>query len=341
MQFTAAHLAEILEGVVIGDPATAVDHLCKIEEGDALGLSFLANPQYTPFIYKTAASVVIVSKAFKPEQEISATLIAVEDPYQSFARLLELYDPNRIQKRGIESPVSIDSTAQVAEDAYVGAFCYIGRNSVVGPGAVIHPQVFIGDNVRIGEGVRLYPGVRIYNDTQIGNRVTLHAGVVIGGDGFGFAPNESDSYNKVAQIGNVVLEDGVEIGANSTVDRATLGSTIIRKGVKLDNLIQIAHNVEIGENTVIAAQTGVAGSAKIGSNCMIGGQVGILGHITIGNRVRIAAQSGVGNNLPDGAVVQGSPAFAFKDYQRAYVLFRKLPRLFNLSKDARNTSNEP
>ncbi|MBI1316625.1 UDP-3-O-(3-hydroxymyristoyl)glucosamine N-acyltransferase [bacterium] len=326
MQFTAAQLAEFLDGIVFGDEGVQVDHLCKIEEGGPRGLSFLANPQYTPYIYRTQASVVIVSKDFQPDQPISATLIAVDDPYQSFARLLEHYDQTRPNRTGIEQPVSIDPSASIGEDAYIGAFAYIGRNVQIGRNARIHPQVFIGDNVRIGDEVQIYPGVRIYHDTVIGNHVTLHAGVVLGGDGFGFAPNQTDSYNKVAQIGNVVVEDGVEIGANSTIDRATLGSTILRKGVKLDNLIQIAHNVEIGENTVMAAQSGVAGSTKIGANCMIGGQVGIVGHITIGNRVRIAAQSGVGQSLPDGAVVQGSPAFDFKAYQRAYVYFRKLPQ---------------
>lgn len=321
-----------------------VNTLSKIEEGKPGTLSFLANPKYTEFIYTTQASVVIVSKDFKPERPVHCTLIRVQDAYASFARLLEVYNQIVRDKKGIEPGSFISETAHVGEDAYVGATAYIGKGAKIGKGSKIYPQVYVGDNVVIGDHTTLFPGVRIYSDCIIGSHCTLHSGVVIGADGFGFAP-ATDNYKKVPQIGNVIIEDHVEIGAGTAIDRATLGSTIIRKGVKLDNLIQIAHNVEIGENTVIAAQTGVAGSTKIGKNCMIGGQVGIVGHITIADDSKIAAQSGVGADIKEpGTILQGSPAFGIGEFRRTYVVFKKLPevdkRIQDLERKMNQTSND-
>lgn len=327
MEFTARQISDILSGTITGDPETKVSRLSKIEEGTPGSLTFLANPKYTEFIYSTGASVVIVANDFTPEKPISATLIRVADAYGSFAKLLEVYNQIQKNKKGIEQPSFIAPTAKTGSDIYVGAFAYVGHNSVIGDRVKIYPGAYVGDNVTIGNDSTLYAGVKVYSDCVIGTSCTLHAGVIIGADGFGFAPS-SGSYQKVAQIGNVIIEDHVEIGAGTTIDRATLGSTIIRKGVKLDNLIQIAHNVDIGENTVIAAQTGVAGSTKIGKNCMIGGQVGIVGHITIADETKIAAQSGIGTSITEkGQIVQGSPAFPISDYRRTYVVFKKLPDL--------------
>ncbi|MBK7887486.1 MAG: UDP-3-O-(3-hydroxymyristoyl)glucosamine N-acyltransferase [Bacteroidetes bacterium] len=327
MEFTAQQIAELLHGVVEGNPDVKVSGLSKIEEGTVGSLSFLANPAYAQFIYSTKASIVIINRDFEAEKKIDATLIRVENAYQSFAKLLEVYNTIRRNKTGIENMSFIDPSAKYGEEIYIGAFSYVGKDVKIGNRVKIYPNSYIGDNCTIGDDTTLFPGVKIYSDCIIGKEVTLHAGVVVGGDGFGFQPNQGN-YQKVAQIGNVIIEDHVEIGANSTIDRATLGSSIIRKGVKLDNLIQIAHNVEIGENTVIAAQTGVAGSTKIGKNCMIGGQVGIVGHIQIADGVKIAAQSGIGSSInTPGEILQGSPAFAIGDYKRTYVLFKKLPEL--------------
>ncbi len=328
MEFTARQISELLGGVVEGNPDVKVSKLAKIEEGQPGALTFLANPAYAPYIYSTAASLVIVNSDFVAEKPVEATLIRVPNAYQSFAKLLEVYNTIQRDKKGIEPAAVIDPTAQLGTDVYVGGLAYIGKNVKIGNKVKIYPHCYIGDNCEIGDDTTLFPGVKIYSDCTVGKACTLHAGVVVGGDGFGFQPNAANNYQKVAQIGNVIIEDHVEIGANSAIDRATLGSTIIRKGVKLDNLIQIAHNVEIGENTVIAAQTGVAGSAKIGKDVMIGGQVGIVGHITIADGVKIAAQSGVGSTMKvPGEIVQGSPAFNISDYKRTYVLFRKLPDL--------------
>jgi UDP-3-O-[3-hydroxymyristoyl] glucosamine N-acyltransferase len=325
MEFTAQQIADLLQGQVDGDPGAKVSRLSKIEEGTPGSLSFLANPAYTPHIYKTAASVVIVNRDFQADSPITATLVRVENAYQSFAKLLEVYNTISRDKKGVESNAFIDSSATIGKDVYVGGLAYIGKNVKIGDNAKIYPHCYVGDNVTIGANTTLFPGVKVYSDCEIGKDCTFHAGVIIGSDGFGFQP-QGESYQKVAQIGNVIIEDRVEIGANTTIDRATIGSTIIRKGVKLDNLIQIAHNVEVGENTVIAAQTGVAGSTKIGKNCMIGGQVGIVGHITIADDVKIAAQSGVAGAITkQGEILQGSPAFGIGDYKRTYVLFRKLP----------------
>lgn len=328
MEFTARQIADLLKGKVEGNENAKVSRLDKIEEGADGGLTFLANPKYTPYIYSTKASVIIVDPSFVADQPVSATLVRVENAYKSFVQLLEIYNQIQRDKKGIEQPSYISASATLGKDIYVGAFAYIGNNVKVGNNVKIYPQVYIGDNVSIGDNTTLFAGTRIYSDCVIGKDCTIHSGSIIGADGFGFTPNSENQYSKVAQIGNVILEDHVDVGANTTIDRATLGSTIIRKGVKLDNLIQIAHNVEIGENTVIAAQTGVAGSTKIGKDCMIGGQVGIVGHITIADKVKIAAQSGIGSSITgEGEILQGSPAFGIGDYKRSYVVYRKLPAL--------------
>ncbi|WP_340073795.1 UDP-3-O-(3-hydroxymyristoyl)glucosamine N-acyltransferase [Leptobacterium sp. I13] len=327
MKFTANQIAGILEGDVVGNPEVEVSRLSKIEEGTEGSLTFLANPKYKSFIYKTKASVTIVNKDFEADAIIHTTLIKVDDPYKSFSKLLEYYNQVKMNKNGVETPVFIDETARYGEDIYIGAFSYIGENVTIGNNVKIYPNVYVGDNVVIGDHVVVFAGAKIYSESVIGHHCVVHSGAVVGADGFGFAPNENGEYQKVPQTGNVIIEDYVDIGAGTTIDRATLGSTIIRKGVKLDNQIQIAHNVEIGEHTVIAAQTGIAGSTKIGKNCMIGGQVGIVGHITIGDRVRIQAQSGIGRNVKDDEVLQGSPALSYGDYNKSYVLFKNLPKL--------------
>jgi UDP-3-O-[3-hydroxymyristoyl] glucosamine N-acyltransferase len=328
MEFTVAQIAGILGGEIEGNPDAVVNTLAKIEEGKEKSLTFLANPAYTEFIYTTQATAAIVSKTFVAEKPISATLIRVDKPYESFALLLETYNQIKHNKKGIEQPSFIAENATLGSDVYVGAFAYIGSNVRIGNNVKIYPQVFIGDNTIIGDNSILFAGVKVYSDCVIGKHCTFHSGVVVGGDGFGFAPNSENNYKKVPQIGNVIIEDHVEIGANTTVDRATLGSTVIKKGAKIDNLIQIAHNVEIGENTVIAAQTGIAGSTKIGSDCMIGGQVGVVGHLTIAKGTKIAAQSGVGQSITkENEIIQGSPAFGIGDYKRSYVMFRKLPEM--------------
>ncbi len=328
MEFTAEQIAGILEGTLEGNPEIVINKLSKIEEGEAGSLSFLANPKYTQFIYKTKASVIIVNKDFKADKEISATLIRVEDAYAAFAKLLEAYNQIKLNKAGISNHAAMAESVKYGDNCYIGDFVSIGDNVVLGDNVKIYPHTFIGDNVKIGDNTTIFPGVKIYSDNLIGKDCTLHAGVVIGSDGFGFAPSSANNYNKVAQIGNVIIEDNVEIGSNTTIDRATLGSTIICRGVKLDNLIQVAHNVEIGENTVIASQTGISGSTKIGKNCMIGGQVGIIGHITIADEVKIAAQSGIGGSIKKiGTIVQGSPAFDISPYRKSYVHFRNLQQI--------------
>lgn len=327
MKFTAEQIAGILEGEVVGNPNAEVHTLAKIEEGTNGSLTFLANPKYLQHIYSTKATITIVNKTFEPEQPVDTTLIKVEDAYKSFSKLLEYYNQVKLMKSGIEQPSVISENVTYGENLYLGSFCYIGKNVKIGDNVKIYPNSFVGDNVTIGDNSILFAGVRVYSETQIGNNCTIHSGSIIGSDGFGFTPNEEGVYSKVPQIGNVILEDNVDVGACTTIDRATLGSTIIKKGVKLDNQIQIAHNVVIGENTVIASQTGIAGSTKIGKNCIIGGQVGIVGHITIGNGVRIQAQSGVGKNIPDGDAIQGSPALGYSDFNKSYVHFRNLPKI--------------
>jgi UDP-3-O-[3-hydroxymyristoyl] glucosamine N-acyltransferase len=327
MKFTAAQIAGILEGEVVGNPDAEVFKLAKIEEGTEGSLTFLANPKYVNFIYTTQATITIVNADFIPENHLTTTLIKVQDAYQSFTKLLEYYNQVKLMKSGIEQPSIISDNVSYGENLYLGSFSYVGKNVIIGNNVKIYPNCFIGDNVVIGDNCIFFAGVKIYSETIIGNNCNFHSGCVVGSDGFGFAPTENGTFNKIPQIGNVVIEDNVEIGANTTIDRATLGTTFIRKGVKLDNHIQVAHNVEIGENTVIAAQTGIAGSTKIGSNCLIGGQVGIAGHLTIGNNVRVQAQSGIGKNVADGETIQGSPAFNYGDYSKSYVHFRNLPKI--------------
>jgi UDP-3-O-[3-hydroxymyristoyl] glucosamine N-acyltransferase len=328
MKFTAQQIAEALGGTVEGNPQVEVSNLSKIEEGTPGTLSFLANPKYTPFIYATKASIVIVNEDFAADQPVSTTLIRVKNAYASFADLLAMYQQTKTKRQGISPKAYIAESAEIGSNVYIGEFASIGEHTVVGDNCQIYPNTTVGYNCKIGSDTVLYSHVNVYDDCRIGNQCTLHSGTVIGADGFGFAPQDTQEYRKVPQIGNVIIEDMVEIGANTTIDRATLGSTVIKKGAKIDNLIQIAHNVEIGENTVIAAQTGISGSTKIGRNCMIGGQVGIVGHLTIADKVMIAAQSGIGKSITEeGSIVEGSPAFNIRDYQRSYVHFRRLDQL--------------
>lgn len=327
MKVTVQQIADLLNGEVIGNAATEVSDLSKIEEGKPGSLSFLSNPKYVPYIYETKASAVIINKSFVPEHPVQTTLIKVEDAYAAFTKLLEFYNQIKNNKVGIEQPNFVGENTVYGQDIYLGAFAYIGQNCQIGDNVKIYPNCYIGDNVKIADNTTIFAGSKIYADTQIGSRCIIHSGTTIGSDGFGFAPQEDGSYAKVPQTGNVIIEDDVEIGANTTIDRATLGSTIIRQGVKLDNHIQIAHNVEIGAHTVIASQTGIAGSTKIGKYCQIGGQVGIVGHITIGNHVKIQAQSGVNKSLKDNDVVQGSPAINYGDFSKSFVHFRNLPKI--------------
>ncbi|MGM1054293.1 MAG: UDP-3-O-(3-hydroxymyristoyl)glucosamine N-acyltransferase [Bacteroidota bacterium] len=327
MKFTAKQIAEILEGTVEGNPDTEVSKLAKIEDAPEGSLTFLSNPKYNSYISSTSASVTIVKEDFHFEEKISTTLIRVKDPYKAFSTLLEYYNQVKLNKSGIEEPNFISDSAEYGENIYLGAFTYLGKNVKIGNDVKIYPNCYIGDNVSIGDNTVIFAGVKVYSETVIGNECVLHGGVVIGADGFGFNPNDKGEYSKVPQIGNVIIEDKVDIGAGTTIDRATLGSTIIKKGVKLDNQIQIAHNVEIGENTAIAAQTGIAGSTKIGKNCLIGGQVGIAGHLTIGDRVKVQAQSGIGKNILDDEMIQGSPSFGYGDFNKSYVHFKNLPKI--------------
>lgn len=328
MELSASQLAALVKGTVDGDNDIKINNFAKIEEAGEGCLTFLANPKYTHFLYTTKASAVLVRKDFQPEHSVSATLIRVEDPYATLAELLNFVNGQMTPvKKGIEQPSYISESATLGEDVYVGAFAYIGNGAKIGKGAKIYPQSYIGDNVTIGDDTIIYPGVKIYHGCEVGKKCILHAGVVVGGDGFGFAP-ENGEYVKIAQIGNVVIEDNVEIGANTTIDRATMGNTRIKRGVKLDNLIQVAHNVEIGENTVMAAQVGVAGSTKIGSHNMVGGQVGFAGHIVVGNGNQIGAQSGIPNNVSDGNVLMGYPAVPARDFARQAVYVKNLGTLY-------------
>lgn len=327
MKFTAAQIAGILNGTVEGDESVEVSQLAKIEEGNKGSLTFLANPKYTHYIYATQASITIVNNDFVATDKLSTTLIRVENAYKAFSQLLEYYNQVKMNKTGIENPVFISETAKYGENLYLGAFSYIGENVKIGDDVKIYPNVYIGDNVTVGNNSILFTGAKIYSETVIGESCVINSNVVLGADGFGFTPNEKGEYHKVPQTGNVILEDNVDVGPGTTIDRATLGSTLIKKGVKLDNQIQIAHNVTIGENTVIAAQTGVAGSTKIGKNCIIGGQVGIAGHIIIGDNVKIQAQSGIGRNVKDNETLQGSPAFGYGDFNKSYVYFKNLPKI--------------
>ena len=329
MEFTAKQIAEFIQGSIEGDENVSVHTFAKIEEGVPGAISFLSNPKYTHYLYDTQSSIVLVNKDLELERATKATLIRVDNAYEAVARLLTLYAMSKPKKKGIDPLAYIAPTAQIGEDCYVAPFAYIGEHVKIGKGTQIYPHTTVYDNATIGEGCVLYANVSVYHDCKIGNRVTLHSGCVIGADGFGFAPTEN-GYEKIPQIGIVTIEDDVEIGANACVDRSTMGSTVVRKGVKIDNLVQIAHNVEVGENTVMSAQVGVAGSTKIGQWCMFGGQVGIAGHAVIGDQVKSGAQAGIAGSIRKGHVtVQGSPAIEAKNFARSSIVFKNLPEMYS------------
>lgn len=327
MEFSAKQIAEFIQGEIIGDSHATVHTFAKIEEGIPGAISFLSNPKYTHYIYTTQSSIVLVNKDFVPEQEIKTTLIKVDNAYESLAKLLALYEMSKPKKTGIDPLAYIAPTAQIGKDAYIAPFAYVGDYAEIGDNCSLHAHASVGEHVKIGNHCTLHPNVTIYHDCRIGNHCTLHAGSVIGADGFGFAPSV-EGYEKIPQIGIVILEDHVEVGANTCIDRATMGATLIRKGVKLDNLIQIAHNDEIGEHTVMAAQVGVAGSTKIGNWCMFGGQVGVAGHITVGSKVTVGAQTGIAGSIPSDKIIQGSPAIDAKNFGRSSVVFKNLPEMY-------------
>ena len=329
MEFTAKQIAEFIQGTVEGDENATVHTFAKIEEGVPGAISFLSNPKYTHYLYDTQSSIVLVDKALKLEKETKATLIRVDNAYDAVAKLLTLYEMSKPKKKGIDPLAYIAPTAQIGEDCYIAPFAYVGENARIGKGTQIYPHTTVYDHASVGENCILYPNVSVYHDCKVGNRVILHSGCVIGADGFGFAPTPH-GYDKIPQIGIVTIEDDVEIGANTCVDRSTMGSTYIRKGVKLDNLVQVAHNVEVGAHTVMSAQVGVAGSTKIGQWCMFGGQVGIAGHAVIGDQVRSGAQAGIAGSIRKGhATVQGSPAIEAKNFARSSVVFKNLPEMYS------------
>ncbi|MDE7376020.1 MAG: UDP-3-O-(3-hydroxymyristoyl)glucosamine N-acyltransferase [Muribaculaceae bacterium] len=330
MEFSAESIAALIKGKVEGDPQAAVYTFAKIEEGHPGALSFLANPKYTHFIYETKSTIVLVSNDFVAERPITATLIRVQDPYEAIAHLLEIVKQATTQlPTGVEQPSFVAEGVDLPQGVYVGAFAYIGRGAKLGKDVKIYPQAYVGEGVEIGEGTIINPGVKIYHGCKIGKRCIIHSGAVIGADGFGFAPDADGTYSKIPQMGIVEIGDDVEIGANTTIDRAMMGATRLANGVKLDNLIQIAHNVQVGRNTAMAAQAGIAGSAKIGDNCMIGGQVGVSGHITIGNRAQIGAQAGIPNSVKEGVRLLGTPAVPALDFAKQCALMKRLPDLFN------------
>lgn len=327
MEFSAKQIAQFVQGVIEGDENATVNTFAKIEDGKPGAISFLSNPKYTHYIYDTESSIVLVDKSVELEKPTKATLIKVDNAYECVAKLLQLYESMKPKKKGIDSLAFISPSAKIGENVYIGAFAYIGDNVVVGDGCQIYPNVVICENAKVGNDCLFYPNVTIYHDCHVGNRVTLHAGSVVGSDGFGFAPSEN-GYDKIPQIGIVTIEDDVEIGANTCIDRSTMGSTFVRKGVKLDNLVQIAHNTDIGANTVMSAQVGIAGSTKVGQWCMFGGQVGIAGHITIGNKVFLGAQSGVPSSLKDNQTLIGTPPMEKLHYFKSQAIFQKLPDLY-------------
>ena len=328
MEFSAKQIAEYIQGVIVGDENATVHTFSKIEEGIPGALTFLANPKYTHYIYETKASIVLVNKDFIPEGEITATLIKVDNAYESLAKLMTLYEMSKPKKTGIDPLASVAANARIGENVYIGPFACIEEGAVIGDNAYIHPHVTVGCNAKVGNGTVLYPHVTVYHDCRIGNQCIIHAGAVIGADGFGFAPS-AEGYEKIPQIGITIIEDQVEIGANTCVDRATMGATIVHKGTKLDNLIQIAHNVEVGSHTVMASQVGIAGSAKIGEWCMFGGQVGVAGHIQIGDHVNVGAQSGIPGNTKSGSSLMGYPAIEPKQFARSSAVFKKLPEMYS------------
>ncbi|MBR5206323.1 MAG: UDP-3-O-(3-hydroxymyristoyl)glucosamine N-acyltransferase [Alistipes sp.] len=327
MQFTAEMIAGFLNGEIVGDKSTAVSTVSSIEGGKPGSLTYLTNPKYEQYIYSTKASIVLVDKSFEPKESVEATLIKVDNVGECVLSLLEMYNASRPRKKGISKLASISEEATLGEECYVGDFTVIERGAKIGANCQIYPQCYIGDNVVIGEGTKIYPGVKIYEGTVVGRNCILHAGVVLGADGFGFAPREDGTFAKIPQLGNVIVEDDVELGANTCIDRAKTDSTIIRRGVKLDNLIQIGHNVEVGHDTVMSAQVGIAGTTKVGSNCFIAGQVGIADHVTIGNRVQIGSKSGIDKSVPDGEIRFGYPALPGLQYHRSFAVFRQLPDL--------------
>ncbi len=327
MEFSAKQIAQFVQGVIEGEENATVNTFAKIEDGKPGAISFLSNPKYTHYIYDTESSIVLVDKSVELEKPTKATLIKVDNAYECVAKLLQLYESMKPKKTGIDSLAFISPSAKIGENVYIGAFAYIGDNVVIGDGCQIYPNVVICENAKVGNDCLFYPNVTIYHDCHVGNRVTLHAGSVVGSDGFGFAPSEN-GYDKIPQIGIVTIEDDVEIGANTCIDRSTMGSTFVRKGVKLDNLVQIAHNTDIGANTVMSAQVGIAGSTKVGQWCMFGGQVGIAGHITIGNKVFLGAQSGVPSSLKDNQTLIGTPPMEKLPYFKSQAIFQKLPDLY-------------
>ena len=339
MEFTAEQIASVIGGKIEGDKDAKVRTFAKIEEGVEGAISFLSNPKYTHYIYDTKSSVVIVNEDVELEGTVAPTLIRVKNAYESIAQLLQIYEASKPKKTGVSPQAYISPTAKLGKDCYVGPFACIGDGTIIGDGCQIYPHAVIGDNVKMGNNCILYPNTTVYQGCKIGNNVTLHAGSVIGADGFGFAPN-ADSYDKIPQIGIVTIEDNVEIGANTCVDRSTMGSTVIRKGVKLDNLVQVAHNVEIGENTVMSAQVGIAGSTKVGSWCMFGGQVGIAGHITIGDKTFLGAQSGVPGSLKGGEELIGTPPMNPRNYFKSQAIFRRLPDMYKELEALKKTIEE-
>lgn len=327
MEFSAKQIAEYIQGIIVGDEEATVHTFAKIEEGIPGALSFLSNPKYTHYIYETKSSIVLVNKDFQPERDIQATLIKVDNAYESLAKLMALYEMSKPKRNGIDPLASVAPTAKIGKDVYIGAFACIEEGAEIGDNACIHPHVTVGSNAKVGSHTTLYPQVTIYHDCLVGNHCIIHAGAVIGADGFGFAPSP-EGYEKIPQIGIAIVEDNVEIGANTCVDRATMGATVIHKGAKLDNLIQVAHNVEIGSHTVMASQVGIAGSTKIGQWCMFGGQVGVAGHIQIGDRVNVGAQSGIPGNTKSGSTLMGYPAIDPKQFARSSAIYKKLPEMY-------------
>ena len=327
MEFSAKQIAEFIQGTIVGDENATVHTFAKIEEGIPGAISFLSNPKYTPYIYDTQSSIVLVNNDFVPEKEVKATLIKVNNAYESLAKLLNLYEMSKPKKTGIDPLAYIAPTAKIGENVYIAPFACVGDNAEIGDNTSLHPHATVGSGAKVGHDCILYPHVTVYHDCRVGNHCILHAGSVVGADGFGFAPSP-EGYEKIPQIGITILEDNVEIGANTCIDRATMGATIIRKGVKLDNLIQIAHNVEVGSNTVMASQVGIAGSTKVGEWCMFGGQVGVAGHIKVGNKVNMGAQSGVHSSIKDGEALIGTPPMPLKGYFKSSAVFRKLPEMY-------------
>lgn len=339
MEFTAEQIAQLIQGKIEGDAQAKITTFAKIEEGKPGAISFLSNPKYINHIYDTDSSVVLVDESLKLEKPVKATLIRVKNAYEAVAKLMQMYASMKPKKKGVDSLAYIDATAKIGKDCYIGPFVAIGPNVTVGDGCVLHPHVTIGENATVGCNTEIYSNAVIYHDCKVGNECVIHAGAVIGADGFGFAPS-ANGYDKIPQLGNVVIEDNVEIGANTCVDRSTMGSTYVRHGVKLDNLVQIAHNTEIGANTVMSSQVGIAGSTKVGEWCMFGGQVGIAGHIKIGNKVQLGAQSGVPSSLPDDVSLIGTPPLTLTNYFRSQAIFKRLPEMYRQINEMQKTIDE-